>query len=189
MKVRRTGGRSARVRDAVHRAVAELVAERGHGAFSVADVAARAGVADTSIYRRWGGLEALVTDVAMTRLSADFPMPDTGSLAGDLRAYAEGVARDVRGPDGLAVLRLVVALSTAGPEGLAARDRFVAERGRQFEAMLERARERGEPAPEALDIVDHILAPLYVRALFGLGDLTPGHAAELADRLVAQSRS
>ncbi|MER7283082.1 TetR/AcrR family transcriptional regulator [Dactylosporangium sp. NPDC000244] len=184
-KARRTGGRSARVRAAVHQAVAELVAERGHGAFTVGDVAARAGVADTSIYRRWGDLDALVADVAITRLTADSPMPDTGTLRGDLRAYAEGVARDVSGPAGLAVLRLVVALSTTNVQ---ARDEFVAGRGRQFEEMLQRARDRGEAAPEAIDVVDHILAPLYVRALFGIGALTPEAAGELADRLVDQSQ-
>ncbi|WP_433064683.1 TetR/AcrR family transcriptional regulator [Dactylosporangium sp. CS-033363] len=183
---RRTGGRSARVTAAVHRAVAELIAERGHGAFTVGDVAERAGVADTSVYRRWGNLEALVTEVAITRLTANSPMPDTGSLAGDLRAYAEGVARDVGGPEGLAVLRLVVALSTAGPEGLAARERFVAERGRQLREMLDRAAARGEAVPDALDLVDHILAPMYVRVLLGLGELTPGYAAALADRVVRQ---
>src|SRR2546425_529533 len=96
--VRRPGGRSARVRAAVHQAVTDLVAERGYGEFTVGDVAARAGVADTSVYRRWGTLEALLTDVALTRLNTQSPMPDTGSLAGDLHAYAAQVAREITGP-------------------------------------------------------------------------------------------
>jgi AcrR family transcriptional regulator len=183
-KARRPGGRSARVRAAVHKAVMDLVAERGYGNFAVGDVATRAGVADSSIYRRWGSLEELITDVAITWLTRTSPIPDTGDLDSDLRAYAAGVARDISGPDGLAVLRLVIALSNAGASGEQARDRFLAERGRQLQGMLDRAEDRGEHPPEALDVLDHILAPLYVRVLFGYGPVTPDHVDSLVDRLV-----
>ncbi|MGY2060268.1 TetR/AcrR family transcriptional regulator [Nocardia gipuzkoensis] len=182
---RRPGGRSARVRTAVHRAVTELVAENGYGSFTVGDVAARAGVADSSIYRRWGSLESLTSDVALTWLTANSPIPDTGSLAGDLRAYAAGVVRDVNGPDGLAVLRLAMSLSQAGPAGAEARDRFITERRRQLQEMLDRARERGERPPPVLDILDHLLAPLYVRVLFGMDPPTADYLDSLVDRLVA----
>jgi AcrR family transcriptional regulator len=185
---RRPGGRSARVRAAVHRAVAGLVTERGYGNFTVGEVAARAGVADSSIYRRWGTLENLTTDVAITWLTTNSPIPDTGTLAGDLRAYAAGVARDVNGPDGLAVLRLVIALANAGEPGRAARDRFLAERRRQLQEMLDRARARGEQPPDALDVLDHILAPMYVRTLFGMAPTTPGYADTLVDRILATRR-
>lgn len=183
-RARRPGGRSARVRAAVHQAVTGLIAERGYGNFTVGDVAARAGVADTSVYRRWGNLEALLTDVAITWLTTTSPIPDTGSLDTDLRTYAANVARDVSGPDGLAVLRLVIALSTAGDAGVQARDAFLAERGRQLQVMLDRARARGEHPPEGLDILDHLLAPMYVRILFGTGPLTPAYVNTLVTRLL-----
>jgi AcrR family transcriptional regulator len=185
--VRRPGGRSARVRAAVHKAVTDLVGERGYGEFTVGDVAARAGVADTSVYRRWGTLEALLTDVALARLNAQSPMPDTGSLAGDLHAYAAQVAREITGPDGLAVLRLTVALSNRGERGLQARDDFLAERTRFVQAMLDRAGERGEHPPDVLDVLDHIMAPMYIRVLFGAGPLTPDYIAGLVDRLLGQA--
>ncbi|MEV6971709.1 TetR/AcrR family transcriptional regulator [Hamadaea sp. NPDC051192] len=183
-KPKRPGGRSARVRAAVHQAVTELAAERGYGAFTIGDVAARAQVADTSIYRRWGSLEALSADVALDWLTTSSPMPDTGSLRDDLRAYAAGVAREVSGPSGLAVLRLVIALAASGEPGIAARERFIAERGGQLQQLLDRATARGEPAPSTLDIVDHVLAPLYVRVLFGLGPLTPEYVDDLVERLL-----
>ncbi|GAA3656064.1 TetR/AcrR family transcriptional regulator [Nonomuraea antimicrobica] len=181
---RRPGGRSARVSAAVHQAVTDLVRERGYGNFTVGEVAARAGVADTSVYRRWGNLETLLTDVTLTRLNARSPMPDTGSLAGDLRTYAANVAREITGPDGLAVLRLVIALSGKGRQGLEARDDFLAERARQLESMLDRARERGEDPPDALGVLDHIMAPMYIRVLFDLGPLTPDYVDGLVDRLL-----
>ncbi|MEV0234857.1 TetR/AcrR family transcriptional regulator [Nonomuraea sp. NPDC050786] len=181
---RRPGGRSARVRAAVHQAVTDLVAERGYGNFTVGEVANRAGVADTSIYRRWGTLEALTMDVAITWLTITSPIPDTGSLEGDLRAYAANVARDVTGPDGPAVLRLVIALSTAGQDGMRARDAFLAERSRQLQTMLDRARARGEQPPDVLEVLDHLLAPVYIRVLFGAGPLTPDYVDTLVDRLL-----
>ncbi|WP_433348562.1 TetR/AcrR family transcriptional regulator [Microtetraspora malaysiensis] len=184
-RAKRPGGRSARVRAAVHQAVTELIAEQGYGSFNVGDVAARAGVADTSVYRRWGNLEALLMDVAITWLTTTSPIPDTGSMATDLRAYAANVARDIGGPDGLAVLRLVIALSNAGEAGLRARDAFLGERGQQLQGMLDHARERGEHPPDGTEILDHILAPMYIRTLFGMGPLTPEYVDALVDRLLA----
>ena len=183
-RARRPGGRSARVRAEVHQAVTGLISERGYGNFTVGEVAARAGVADTSVYRRWGDLETLLTDVALTRLNAQSPMPDTGSLAGDLRAYAANVAREITGPNGLAVLRLVIALSGNGQQGRQARDDFLAERNRQLQSMLDRAGERGEYPPDASGVVDHILAPMYIRVLFGAGPLTPDYVDGLVERLL-----
>lgn len=183
---RRPGGRSARVRGAVHRAVTELIAERGYGTFAVADVAARAGVADTSVYRRWGTLEALLLDVVVSRLTERSPMPDTGSLAGDLRSFAAKVAEDVTGADGLALLRTVVAALATGPDGESARDRFLAVRSDQLRGMLERARVRGEDAPEVLEVLDGVLAPIYVRVLFGVLPLTPDYIEGLADGVLAR---
>ncbi|NUP51269.1 MAG: TetR/AcrR family transcriptional regulator [Catenulispora sp.] len=183
-RARRPGGRGARIKAAVHQAVTDLINERGYGRFTVGDVAARAGVADSSIYRRWGSLETLLTDVALTSLNARSPMPDTGSLAGDLRTYAATVAREITGPDGLALLRLAVALSGSGQQGQQAGDDLRDERTRQLQSMLDRARERGEQPPDALDLLDHVLAPMYVRVLFSLGPLTPEYVDGLVDRLL-----
>ncbi|CAM5325433.1 hypothetical protein STENM327S_02559 [Streptomyces tendae] len=182
-RARRPGGRSARVGAQVHRAVTDLIGERGYGKFTVGDVAVRAGVADSSIYRRWGDLETLLTDVALTRLDARSPMPDTGSLAGDLRTYAAQVAREITGPDGLLLVRLAVALPSIGEQGVRARDDLRDERTRQLQSMLDRARDRGEPAPDALDVLDHVLAPMYIRVLFGMDTLTPDYIDGLVDRL------
>ncbi|MER0483742.1 TetR/AcrR family transcriptional regulator [Streptomyces sp. Edi2] len=184
---RRPGGRAARVRAAVHQAVTDLVGDRGYGNFTVGDVAARASVADTSIYRRWGTLEALLSDVALTRLAATLPAADTGSLEGDLRSYAATAAHHIAGPDGMAVLRLAISLSHAGQPGLQARDAFLAERTRQLQVMLDRARDRGENPPDALEVLDLILSPMYLRVLLGAGPLTPAYLDELVDRLLRLS--
>ncbi|MFF5337779.1 TetR/AcrR family transcriptional regulator [Streptomyces sp. NPDC013181] len=182
---RRPGGRSARVAAQVHQAVTELIGERGYGNFTVGDVAARAGVADSSVYRRWGNLETLLGEVALTRLNARSPMPDTGTLAGDLRTYAAQVAREITGPDGPAVLHLAVALAGTGEQGDRAREGVRTERTRQLQSVLDRARERGEEPPDAFEVLDHILAPMYIRVLFGMDGLTPEYINGLVNRLLS----
>ena len=51
---RRPGGRSSRVRAAVLGATLEALVQGGYEALSIAEVAARSGVHESTIYRRWG---------------------------------------------------------------------------------------------------------------------------------------
>lgn len=162
---RRPGGRSARVRAAVLDATAEVLAEHGPGGVTVAEVASRAGVNPTSIYRRWGGPEALLVEVEVERLTRNWPVPDTGSLRGDLITYARRAAASLEGPNGLAFLRAV--LATVDNEEAEAPRRFIRLRGEQIQAMLNRAVERGEPRLDYSDVLDGILAPIYLRRMFG----------------------
>lgn len=163
---RRPGGRSARVAAAVHEAVDELLIEAGPGAFTVADVARRADVNPTSIYRRWGSLEGILLDVEAARLTDVAPLPDTGTLRGDLLAYAHAVAADISRPGGLAFLQALI-----GAQNLSEETRFAAlrQRAAQMQEVLDRARDRGEPARDVTAVVDCILAPIYLRFLLGRG--------------------
>ena len=172
------------MRSAVHQAVTELVAERGAGHVSIAEVAARSGVHPTSLYRRWGSVEALVLDVAVARVEVESPMPDTGALRSDLLAYARQVDHDVARPDGLAFLRAVVATADSAGGGDAAVP-ILEARGAQIQVMLDRATDRGEQALHYTDVLDGILAPIYLRVLFGVGATDDAHLALLVDRLLA----
>lgn len=181
---RRTGGRSARVVAAVHDAVNELVVQRNPNELTVAEIAERAGVNPTSIYRRWGTLEALILDVETARLQLNSPIPDTGTLRGDLLAFAGAAATDITRPGGLAFLQAVLGVrEETDPQ----RSAPLRERGAQLQAMLDRARDRGEPALGQTDIYDCILAPIYFRTLFGVGGLTKARVVTFVDRALAQS--
>jgi len=163
----RPGGRTARTKTAVFEAVTALIAERGHAAVTMTDIAERAGVAATSLYRRWGDVRVLIMEVATEQLMRDKPLPDTGSLAGDLRKWARKIAASLKQPAGSPFFQALVA--TAMPEGPQGATRTAAMQGRleQIATMLERARDRGEKPPPLADVLDYLLAPLYVRALFG----------------------
>src|ERR1700731_5243443 len=85
----RPGGRSAGVQKAGHRAVRELHADGGEGELTVPAVAARAGVTPSTIYRRWGTLSQLLSDVALEKLRPETAPVDTGSLKGDLTLWLD----------------------------------------------------------------------------------------------------
>ncbi|MER7687340.1 TetR/AcrR family transcriptional regulator [Streptomyces sp. NPDC097610] len=156
----RPGGRSARVRAAVHRAVGELLAEEPTEALTIPAIAARAGVHATTVYRRWGSVAQLLADVATSRFSGDVVVPDTGSLAGDLERWTGDVATDLADPDVLALMRATIG---SGPEGGCA---CTADRHAQLESIIERERGRGGKVPSVERAVDGLLGPLYYRAIF-----------------------
>jgi AcrR family transcriptional regulator len=176
----RPGGRTARTRAAVFEAVATLVAERGHAAVRMADVAERAGVATTSLYRRWGDVRSLVMEVAVEELLRDPRLPDTGTLAGDLGHWARNIVAGLKRPGGSAFFSAF--LGAAGPDSSGRRSALL-RRLDQIAAMLERARARGEPTPPVVDVLDYLLAPLYARALMD-APLSEDHADRLVSRLL-----
>ncbi len=181
----RPGGRTARTKAAVFEAVTALVIERGHAAVGMTDIAERAGVAVTSLYRRWGDVRALIMEVAVEQLLRDRPLPDTGSLAGDLRKWARSIASGLKSRQGSSFFRALVA--TAMPPGAEGSTRTAALQRRldQVALVLERARERGEEPPPLADVMDHLLAPLYARALFGV-PANEAFAEQLVERLLKE---
>ena len=169
--MKRPGGRSARVGKAVLDAVIAEIAENGAAGLTVAAVAARSGVHATSIYRRWGnvarlGLERLLGGLERRRVVAGerVPVPDTGSLAGDLALFLAALDAHVRTPLGAALL---VFSSAADTDMAEARATFWQERFVKARAIFTRAVARGEVAagPDPDLPLPFPIAPIYLRAL------------------------
>lgn len=171
---RRAGGRSARVRAAVLDAAAALLVEQGLDGVSIAAVAARAGVHETSVYRRWGTRAALVADAGLALVGAAIPIPDTGALRTDLDALAAGASAFLASPPGIALTSGLPAApgepgapGAVGDDWAAARRAYWAERLAAVGQVFSRAAARGEAAP-TLDpalAVELLLGPLYFRRL------------------------
>src|ERR1700744_3952658 len=102
---RRPGGRSARVREAVLEATLATLAEVGVEKLAIAEVARRADVHETSIYRRWKTRENLITDALLNYSEQHLPIPDTGSLRGDLTAFGAELATYLATPMGRALVQ------------------------------------------------------------------------------------
>jgi AcrR family transcriptional regulator len=164
-KARRTGGRSARVREAVLRATLDSLLSGGADDLSIRDVAQRAGVHETSVYRRWGTRADLILDAVLGEVQAAVPVPDTGSLRGDLLALLSAIAAFITTPLGQLLLQL--ALRDDLPEDRDVRDQFWAERFTTGQTVLQRAQDRGElrPGVNAQLTIETLLGGLYVRLL------------------------
>ncbi|MEU1150908.1 TetR/AcrR family transcriptional regulator [Streptomyces sp. NPDC005863] len=173
----RPGGRSARVQEAVHAAVRELAAEVGRDALTVPQIAARAEVTPSTVYRRWGDLQALLSDVAVERLRPETPPQDLGDLAGDLRAWAEQFLDEMASPAGRAYIRDAL-LGDADGANAGQCSAYAAE---QIDVIRARAAGRGQSAPETETVLDHVVAPMMYRILFRPGGLDAAYARRLVN--------
>jgi AcrR family transcriptional regulator len=81
----RPGGRSARIVAEVLRATADELARVGYAALRVEEVARRARVNKTTVYRRWPTKMQLVTETLQHERERCVVTPDTGSVREDLR--------------------------------------------------------------------------------------------------------
>jgi AcrR family transcriptional regulator len=182
---RRPGGRSARVRAAVLRATLNALLDGAADDLSIREVAQRAGVHETSIYRRWGTRANLILDAVLSEIEAAVPIPDTGSLRGDLLDLLTAIAAFVTTPVGQVLLRL--ALRNDLPESQDVRERFWAERFTTGQTVLERAQARGELRP-GLDyrlVTETLVGTLYARLLLTRGPIDDTLVAQVVDLILA----
>jgi AcrR family transcriptional regulator len=143
---RRSGGRTLdATRDSdIRAAVLELLTEHGYDRLTIEAVAARARAGKATIYRRWPSKVELVIDVVNELKPVDFELPDTGSLADDIRAYFEVAA--VGGPPNAfsLIAGLAPALLHDRELAVAFREHFVGPRVAKLQFLLDRAVARGE---------------------------------------------
>nr|WP_225955251.1 TetR/AcrR family transcriptional regulator [Kibdelosporangium phytohabitans] len=165
-------------------AAAELVKERGLGDVTLSDIAERSGVNRATLYRRWGSLDALLGDMTMHTISTGSPLEDTGSLRGDLYAWATKAVHHIPSENGALLLRSMVMTLPISDEVRALRAHHLEHRHNELSAVLERARERGEPAPTVDELFEIVLAPLYLRVLMDFRPITEEYAKSLVDRVL-----
>jgi AcrR family transcriptional regulator len=145
-------------------AVAAIITENEIGGLTIEAVAQQAGVARTTLYRRWPTRSALIADLLVSRASVEIPAPDTGTLEGDLTALTTAAAAALGGPN-LAILR--AAVSTSDDDVAGAFGVYWGERTRIVAAIIERAVRRGD-APAGTDpalVLQAAAGPLWLAAL------------------------
>ncbi len=160
-------GRGKKVRDAVLAATRRELREAGYAALSVENVARRAGVHKTTVYRRWNDRESLIVDAVSEEIGEDIPIPDTGALESDLRSLARAFVRWATSDTGRAVLATLLSDAVRIPEIAEANSRMFQDRLRRARPVVERAAERGEIPPGTVpgEVIRMLVAPLYLRLL------------------------
>ncbi|MCX5078017.1 TetR/AcrR family transcriptional regulator [Streptomyces sp. NBC_00424] len=175
------------VRSAVHQAVIDLLSDPQGADLTIPAVAQRAGVNHTSVYRRWGSREALLADVVVTRLERDWPLADTGSLRGDLTAWVEAGVASIRTPEGRLLIRAVALSMSGNATAQGQRAEQFERRIGAIERIRDRAAARGEVPPPIDQILDQLVAPLYLRAIFGIDPPASGYPELLVNRLLGST--
>lgn len=104
--------RGAPVVEGVLRATIEEIGRVGYRALRIEDVAARAGVHKTTIYRRFPTKPDLVQATIQSAFDENLILPDTGSLRGDLLVVARRALDFALSATGQAVVRMVMTEST-----------------------------------------------------------------------------
>ncbi len=158
--------RIERSRRVVLSAALELLGEAGYGGLTVEGVAARAGVAKSTIYRHWAGRLELIED-AVRGLKDGIPVP-TGATAVQrvtelLRCVATGMADSTWST----CLPAIIDAAERDPEVLAIHRRFSCERRQVMTDLLNEAAANGEIDPEA-DVGllgECLVGPIIVRRL------------------------
>jgi AcrR family transcriptional regulator len=173
----------------------DLLVTRGYPGLAVDEVAERAAVAKTTLYRRWPTKDHLAVAVA-TRILGEVPIPDTGDLRADLTSFTAALAasldrvRRAGQPDGGAsagLLAELVAAAARHPDiGAAVRAGF-AQRHALARARLQRAVEHeGLPADtDAAILIDQLAGPIYYRILITGAPVGRGYAESLVDATLA----
>lgn len=166
----RTGRpRSAEADEAILEATREVLVELGWSKLTMGDVAGRAGVAKTTLYRRWANKNELVVD-AVAVLFDELELPDLGSLQADIEHVVLQFAALLERPETKTALMAVVAEST---RDVPLRERIRASIvERQKRLVLDgrrRAQERGElPAdrdPVSVNATDDLIFDVVAGAV------------------------
>ena len=176
IQVKRPGGRSAQVQAVVRKALEQLVAEVGRDKVTVPALAERAGVSASSIYRRWGDVSGLLDETALHRLDPNRPLPDTGELRTELAAWAKELIVHLGKAGNTSLLK--AAAAQAGSEDT----NCLRNRRAEATVLVKRAQARGEVTPTIQQVLDHLIAPIVYRLIFG-SVVKPALAKQLADEL------
>ncbi|GAA1634133.1 TetR/AcrR family transcriptional regulator [Nonomuraea maheshkhaliensis] len=188
---KRPGGRSARVRDAVRRATLAELLEGGYARLTVENVAERSGVHKTTVYRRWGGVEGLIADALELAGDEPWPIPDTGSVEGDLRGIVQLVRTGFDDPELGPVSSAFVAAAMQNSSAARALHDFFVARHEQSAEVVRRAVARGE-LPDVVDVREVIrvaVAPVYYRLFVAHEPVTERDADRAADAALAAARA
>lgn len=151
---------------AIRRAVLQELAAVGYGRLSIEAVARRAGVGKTAVYRRWNSKLDMVLEMVSDVAGQSLPLPDTGTLRGDLEVVLRIITRALSHPLASQIVPDLLAEAARNPQIAKTLGEVLRTNQRDIGAVLiDRAVARGELAggtdPDMA--VDLIVGPLYWR--------------------------
>ena len=182
--------RSEEARQAALTATVDLMLDSGVESVTFDDVAARSGVAKTTLYRHFGSKQAMVVEAAGSCFET-VPTPDTGDLLEDLSILFDQKRHSASHRQLTELFPMLIAAGDRDPELRALLQRQHEERRRPTRTVLQLAQLRGEISRE-LDLeiaVSMVLGPFTIRKLIDRQEVTDEFAERALREVVAVLRS
>jgi AcrR family transcriptional regulator len=164
--------RSARADGAIRVATLQVLLDAGYAQLSIERVASVAGVAKTTIYRRFGSKAELVGD-ALRAVTVEPPDPDTGSFDADVReALAQEFDEESVRRGGVLLPRLLSESADDPQLRAVVHEVLIEPRRRNARKAVQRGIDRGEirPGLDPDDVIDALVGPVINRMLVSGGD-------------------
>lgn len=159
------------------------LAEVGYGRLSIEAVARRAGVGKTAVYRRWSSKLEMVLEIVSGVAGRSLPLPDTGTLVGDLEMLLMIMAHFLQHPLASQIIPDLLAEAARNP-GIEQilHDALLSNQRDIGALVIGRAVERGELPPSADPdaAVEMIVGPLYWRLAIARAPLESDYLTRLA---------
>ncbi len=180
-----TGRRGATVVNVVLKATGEELNAVGYAALRVEDVAERAGVNKTSIYRRWPTKDQLVIDALRHVYEEQQFIPDTGDLREDMLQYIRHMIKQVKNPIPRGAM---VTLHNCSDPAIMPIARELLARARDVRVQIvQHGIERGElPATVDPEIISDLFSAPILRRLLTFGEsVKPQYIEYVIDTVIA----
>jgi AcrR family transcriptional regulator len=185
---RKPNERSERSKEAILDATRELLREGDVRSLTVEAVAARSGVAKTTIYRRWRDKWELALDAVMIDMLPGFANPvDVGDTRKEFTTFINSVIKIfTTRPYGAAMQGLASEIATEPGLARVYREQVVEPRRLQLAPVIERGIARGDLRPDTdVRLVHELLVgPLFYRLFFSGGPLDRKLGTSLVDAVL-----
>jgi AcrR family transcriptional regulator len=168
-------------------ATRELLVEVGVHGLTIEGVAARAGVAKTTIYRRWRSKDELALAVLIDMVEDVVQTPDLGDTRKELIHFVDAAVRILGSTLMGRVMQGIVSDLAANPDlATAFRERVVAVRLAEVRRLVERGVERGDIRPDVdVELAHELLfGPVYYRLLLSGAPLRKGIGERIVDAVL-----
>jgi TetR/AcrR family transcriptional regulator, regulator of autoinduction and epiphytic fitness len=181
--------RVERSRELVLAATLDLMGEVGFANLTIESIAARSGVAKSTVYRHWPGLLELVSDAFESLCTGIDPGPADGPVRERLVIYLRAVAEGARDPSSssrAACLPALIEASSQCPEVAGASRRLAELRNAPIIGILDEGVAHGE-LPKDADtetLCDALVGPILLRRLFHRPAFDPDDVPALVDQVL-----
>jgi AcrR family transcriptional regulator len=170
---------------AVLAATLEELAHAGYGALRFEDIATRAGVNKTTIYRRWPTKSGLVRAALLSVVGEMIAPPNTGALRSDLLAMSRQMASLITSAQGQSIFRMLMS-EKADEELFELTNGLREDHSAAPRQVIEQAIARGElpSGTDPLLVVETMIGAIHQRAFALREPITEAYLTQLVDLLL-----